>query len=70
MLQKKPQNVRGSNKPHINKTLRKAIVKRSQLKNKTNETKGPKGILKYKRHKTQRSHLVKPNSESKKEHFD
>ena len=30
---------RGNRKPHINKTLRKAIMNRSQLKNKTNKTK-------------------------------
>ena len=36
---KKTKIFRGNHKPHINKTLRKAIMKRSQLKNKTNKTK-------------------------------
>ena len=40
---------RGNYKPHINKTLRKATMKRSQLKNKANKTKDPKDILKYKK---------------------
>ena len=37
---KKTKICRG-NMPHINKTLRKAIMKRSQLKNKENKTKNP-----------------------------
>ena len=39
---KKTKIFRGNHKPHINKTLRKAIMKRSQLKNKANKTKDPK----------------------------
>ena len=35
---KKIKTFRGNQKPHINKTLRKAIMKRSQLKNKANKT--------------------------------
>ena len=42
---KKTKIFRGNHKPHINKTLRKAIMKRSQLKNKANKTKDPKHIL-------------------------
>ena len=38
----------GNHKPHINKTLRKAIIKCSQFENKANKTKDPKDILKYK----------------------
>ena len=57
----------GNHKPHINKTLRKAIMKRSQLKNKANKTKDPKDILKYKK---QRNYVVKLNNQSKQEHFD
>ena len=45
---KKTKIFRRNNKPHINKTLRKAIMKRSQLENKANKTKDPKHILKYK----------------------
>ena len=40
-----PKNIRicgGNHKPHISKTLRKAIMKRSQLKNKANKMKDPK----------------------------
>ena len=42
-------------------------MKRSQLKNKANRTKGPKDILKYKK---QRNYVVKLNNQSKQEHFD
>ena len=41
---KKTKIFRGNHKPHINKTLRKAIMKRSQLKNKANKTKDLKDI--------------------------
>ena len=41
---------------HINKTLRKAIMKRSQLENKVNKTNYPKDILKYKK---QHNYVVK-----------
>ena len=34
---KKTKIFQGNYKPHINRTLRKAIMKRSQLKNKTNK---------------------------------
>ena len=46
---KKTKIFRGDHKPHIDKTLRKAIMKGSQLKNKANKTKDPKDILKYKK---------------------
>ena len=49
MLQKKAKYFRGNHNPHINKTLKKAIMKRSQFKNKANKTKDPKDILKYKK---------------------
>ena len=39
---KKTKIFRGNHKPHINKTLRKAILKGSQLKNKANKIKDPK----------------------------
>ena len=42
-------------------------MKRCQLKNKANKTKGPKDILKYKK---QRNYVVKLNNQSKQEHFD
>ena len=43
-ITKKTKIFRGDHKPHINKTLRKAIMKHSQLKNKANKTKDPKDI--------------------------
>ena len=64
---KKIKIFRGNHKPHINKTLRKAVMKRSQLKNKANKAKDPKDILKYKK---QRNYVVKLNNQSKQEHFD
>ena len=42
-------------------------MKRVQLKNKANEMKNPKNILKY---KIQRNYVVKLNNQSKQEHFD
>ena len=65
MLRKKTKIFRGNHKPHINKTPRKAIMKRSQLKNKANNTKDHKDILKYKK---QRNYVAKLNNQSK--HFD
>ena len=41
--------------------MRKAIMKRSQLKYKANKTKEPKGILKYKK---QHNYVVKLNNQS------
>ena len=48
-----------------NKTLRKAITKLSQLKNKASKTKNPKDILKYEK----RNYVFKLNNQSKQEHF-
>ena len=47
---KKPNIFQGNHKPHINKALRKTIMKRSQLENKANKAKDPKDVLKYKNH--------------------
>ena len=47
-----PQKVkilRGNHKPHYNKNLRKAIVKRSRLKNKANSSKDPVDIANNKK---------------------
>ena len=46
---KKKEWIRGSNKPHVNKMLRKVIIKRSKLKNKANKTKLPVDINSYKK---------------------
>ena len=44
---KKSKIFRGNQKPHINKILRNAIMKRSQLKNKANKTKSVDDLIKY-----------------------
>ena len=63
----KIKTFRGNQKPHINKTLRKAIMKRSQLKNKANKTRNATDVSNYKR---QRNYVVKLNDQCKKDHFD
>ena len=64
---KKSKIFRGNQKPHINKILRSAIMKRSQLKNKANKTKSVEDLIKYKK---QRNLVVKLNKNCKKEFFD
>ena len=64
---KKIKFLRGNQKPHVDKNLRKAIMKRSQLKNKANRTKNLEDITKYKK---QRNLVVKLNRESKTQYFD
>ena len=39
----------GNQKPHFNKVLRSAIIKRSRLKNKANKTRKAVGICNYKK---------------------
>ena len=46
---KKVKILRGNHKPHNNKNLRKTIMKRSRLKNKTNRSKDPVDIANYKK---------------------
>ena len=46
---KKTKWVRENNKSHINKFLRRAITKKSKLKNNANETKHPVDIKMYKK---------------------
>ena len=62
---KKIKTFRDNQKPHINKTLHKAIMKRSQLKNKANKTLNATDILNYKK---QRNYVVKLNNQCKKDH--
>ena len=40
---------RGNQKPHINKILRNAVMKRSQLKNKASKTKSVDDLIKCKK---------------------
>ena len=49
---KKIKTFQGNQKPHINKTLRKAIMKRSQLKNKASKTRNTTDILTIKSKET------------------
>ena len=64
---KKSKIFRGNQKPHLNKILRNAVMKRSQLKNKANKTKSIDNLIKYKK---QRNLVVKLNKNCKKEFFD
>ena len=64
---KKSKIFRGNQKPHINKILRNAIMKRSKLKNKANKTKSVDDLTKYKK---QRNLVVKLNKNCKKGFFD
>ena len=64
---KKIKTFRANQKPHINKTFHKAILKRSQLKNKTSKTRNATDILNYKK---KRNYVVKLNNQCKKDHFD
>ena len=45
---KKTKFIRGNNKPHVNKELRKAIMKRTNLKNIANKSKREADISNYK----------------------
>ena len=54
-------------KPHVNKVLRSAILKSSQLKNKANKTRKAGDIFNYKK---QRNLVVKINNECKREYYD
>ena len=56
----------GNQKPHFNKVLRSAIIKRSRLKNKANKTRKAVDICNYKK---QRNLVIKLNNECKREYF-
>ena len=64
---KKKKWLRGNQKPHINKTLRHEIMKRSKLKNIANKTKNTSDIMKYKK---QRNYVVQLNKKAKLEYFN
>ena len=59
---KKKKWLTGNNKPHLTKPLRKAITKRSKLKNKANKTKLFTDIRNYKK---QRNYVVNLNKNEK-----
>ena len=60
---KKKKWIRGNHKPYMNKTLRKAIMLRSKLKNRANKSKDTRDIKMYKQ---QRNRL---NKDSKYSYF-
>ena len=64
---KKIKTFQGNQKPHINKILRKAIMKRSQLKNKANKTRNTADCSNSKK---QRNYVVKLSNHCKKDYFD
>ena len=64
---RKTQVLRGNHKPHVDKYLRKAIMKRSALKRKASRTKQQEDITKYKR---QLNLVVKLNRETKLHYFN
>lgn len=63
---KKKRSVRGNQKHHMTKTLRKAIMRRSFLKNKANKTGDPYFDNLYKK---QRNYVVNLNKKAKETHF-
>ena len=58
--------VRGNNKPHMTKALKKAMMNRTRLKNIANKTKRPEDIDRY---KAQRNLVVKLNRKEKRNFF-
>ena len=64
---KKVKILRGNLKPHYNKNLRKAIMKRSRLKNKANRSKDSVDIANYKK---QSNLVVLLNRQAKSEYFN
>ena len=64
---KKVKILRGNHKPHYYKNLRKAIMKRSRLKNKAKRTKAPIDIVNYKK---QRNLVVSLNRQAKYKYFN
>ena len=63
---KKSKVFRGNQKPHLNKSLRAAIMKRSRLKNKSNKSQLPADLSKYKKQRN----LVVTLNKYKKEYFE
>ena len=63
---KKSKVFRGNQKPHLNKSLRAAIMKRSRLKNKANKSQLPADLSKYKKQRN----LVVTLNKYKKEYFE
>ena len=64
---RKTKILRGNQKPYIDKNLRKAIMKRSELKPRANRTERPKDISDYKK---QQNLVVTLNKERRIEYFE
>ena len=64
---KKTKILRGNQKPHFNKNLRKQIMIRSRLKNKSNKSKNPIYIAKFKR---QRNLVTNLNKQAKLQYYE
>ena len=62
----KTKILRANNKPHMNKTLRKAIMLRINLKNIANKIKREQDVRKF---KDQRNLIVKLNIKAKRDYF-
>ena len=62
----KKNTIRDNQKPHMSQNLRKAIMKRSHLKNIANKTKSQDDFMQYKK---QRNYVVKLNKQEKKIFF-
>ena len=62
----KTKILRANNRPHMNKTIRKAIMLRTNLKNIANKTKREQDIRKF---KDQRNLVVKLNVKAKRDYF-
>ena len=62
----KKRLLRGNTKPHVSKALRKAIMKRSRLKNIYNRTRKPDDFSRYKR---QRNYVTGLNKKEKRQFF-
>ena len=63
----KKRVMRGNHKPHVSRSLRKAIMLRSRLKNKYNKTRNPADFENYRR---QRNLVVKLNKSEKRRFFE
>ena len=66
MFLKKRKWVRDNNKLHINKELRKTVIKRSRLKNRANKSKKPIDISNFKK---QRNYVINLNKQAKVDYF-
>ena len=66
-MPRKAKVLRGNHKPHVDKNLRKAIMKRSPPKRKASKIKQQEDLTKYKK---KRNLVVKLNREAKIHYFN